>query len=75
MKKKSRAQRDREVQEKKVLVQQRVDMNARLQQRMKKEENDFDERGEQVLKETTATTGGNSGKELSAKEKQAVFPF
>merc|ERR1719301_236296 len=52
-----RNQRDREVQEKKVLVQQRVEMNQRLEQRERllKQQQDLDRAGEQALKTTAAT--------------------
>merc|ERR1719324_1737138 len=49
-----RNQRDREVQEKKTLVQQRVEMNVRLEQRerMQKQKQDLDRAGELALKTT-----------------------
>jgi len=51
-----RNQRDKEVQEKKVLVQQRVEMNQRLEQRerMLKQQQDLDRAGELALKTTSA---------------------
>jgi len=51
-----RNQRDKEVQEKKLLVQQRVEMNQRLQQRerMLKQQQDLDRAGEIALKTTSA---------------------
>merc|ERR1719218_226633 len=51
-----RSQRDREVQDKKVLVQQRVEMNQRLEQREKmlKQQQDLDLAGELALKTTSA---------------------
>lgn len=51
-----RNQRDKEVQEKKLLVQQRVEMNQRLEQRerMLKQQQDLDKAGELALKTTSA---------------------
>lgn len=51
-----RNQRDKEVQEKKGLVQQRVEMNQRLEQRerMLKQQQDLDRAGELALKTTSA---------------------
>merc|ERR1712093_272304 len=58
-----RNQRDKEVQEKKALVQQRVEMNQRLEQRewMLKKQQDLDRAGERQLKEMSAATDPNSG--------------
>jgi len=58
-----RNQRDKEVQEKKLLVQQRVEMNQRLEQRerMLKKQQDLDRAGERQLKETSVTTDTNTG--------------
>merc|ERR1719230_365607 len=57
-----RNQRDREVQEKKALVEQRVTMNKRLEQREKKlrEKEDAD-KSEQKLKEASATSDLTAG--------------
>merc|ERR1719265_3097242 len=51
-----RNQRDKEVQEKKALVQQRVEMNMKLEQRerMLRQQQDLDRAGEPALKTTTA---------------------
>merc|ERR1712187_301762 len=51
-----RNQRDKEVQEKKVLVQQRVEMNVRLEQRerMLKKQQDQDKQTEKQMKEMSA---------------------
>merc|ERR1719327_1478064 len=51
-----RNQRDKEVQEKKVLVQQRVEMNQRPEQRERtlKQQQDLDRAGELALKTTSA---------------------
>jgi len=56
-----RNQRDKEVQEKKLLVQQRVEMNQRLEQRerMLKKQQDLDRAGERQLKEMSVTTDMN----------------
>merc|ERR1712190_345803 len=58
-----RNQRDKEVQEKKILVQQRVEMNHRLEQREKmlKQQQDVDAQGEHQLKEMSATSDLNAG--------------
>merc|ERR1712151_1400904 len=52
-----RNQRDKEVQEKKLLVEQRVAMNKRLEQREKmlKKQQELDKQGEKQLKEMSAT--------------------
>merc|ERR1711966_534274 len=51
-----RNQRDKEVQEKKALVQQRVEMNNRLEarERMLRQQQDLDKAGELAVKTTTA---------------------
>merc|ERR1719335_1082872 len=58
-----RNQRDKEVQEKKALVQQRVSMNKRLEQREKKlrEKEEQDKSSEQKLKEASATSDLTAG--------------
>eukprot|EP00928_Gymnodinium_smaydae_P036964 TRINITY_DN25742_c0_g1_i1.p1 TRINITY_DN25742_c0_g1~~TRINITY_DN25742_c0_g1_i1.p1 ORF type:complete len:525 (-),score=196.63 TRINITY_DN25742_c0_g1_i1:788-2362(-) len=58
-----RNQRDREVQEKKILVQQRVDMNQRLEQREKmlKKQQEQDRAAERQRQELDATAGTNAG--------------
>merc|ERR1719217_2061750 len=58
-----RNQRDKEVQEKKILVQQRVEMNQRLEQRerMLKQQQDLDRAGELALKTTSATSDITAG--------------
>merc|ERR1711933_99879 len=58
-----RNQRDREVQEKKMLVEQRVTMNKRLEQREKKlrEKEEQEKSSEQKLKEASATSDLTAG--------------
>merc|ERR1719230_639686 len=58
-----RNQRDKEVQEKKQLVEQRVIMNKRLEQREKmlKQQQEIDKAGEQKLKEMSATSDITAG--------------
>merc|ERR1719475_11431 len=58
-----RNQRDKEVQEKKLLVQQRVEMNHRWEQRerMLKKQQDLDRAGERQLKEMSATSDITAG--------------
>jgi len=58
-----RNQRDKEVQEKKLLVQQRVEMNQRLEQRerMLKKQQDQDRAGERQLKEMSVTSDLTAG--------------
>merc|ERR1719440_2271343 len=53
-----RNQRDKEVQEKKVLVEQRVQMNKRLEQREKmlKQQQDLDKASDRQMKEMSATS-------------------
>merc|ERR1712070_413702 len=52
-----RNQRDKEVQDKKMLVQQRVEMNQRLEQRerMLKKQQDLDRAGDRQLKDISNT--------------------
>merc|ERR1711948_46239 len=58
-----RNQRDKEVQEKKQLVEQRVAMNKRLEQREKKlrQQQESDAQGEKQLKEMSATSDLTAG--------------
>merc|ERR1719163_1948296 len=58
-----RNQRDKEVQEKKLLVQQRVEMNQRLEQRerMLKKQQDQERVGERHMKEMSATSDLTAG--------------
>merc|ERR1719183_2577521 len=65
-----RNQRDREVQEKKVLVQQRVEMNQRLEQRerMLKKQQDQDRQSERQMKEMTSAPDRTGGAESDASQ-------
>jgi coiled-coil domain-containing protein 151 len=67
-----RNQRDKEVQEKKVLVQQRVEMNRRLEQRerMLKQQQDLDKAGELALKTTSAMAELAAGMSRNEAEEQ-----
>lgn len=57
-----RNQRDKEVQDKKLLVQQRVEMNQRLEQRerMLKKQQDLEKAGERAQKDPTTSSDPNS---------------
>jgi len=74
-----RNQRDKEVQEKKLLVQQRVEMNARLELREKrlKTEQNLDREGELALKTSSnlAENAIQSANEGAEEEKQRVQEF
>mmetsp|Transcript_60050 Transcript_60050/g.106879 ORF Transcript_60050/g.106879 Transcript_60050/m.106879 type:complete len:530 (+) Transcript_60050:80-1669(+) len=74
-----RNQRDSEVQEKKVLVEQRVEMNKRLELREKtlKQQQDLDKASERQLKEMSATsdlTAGISG-DYAQEERQKIADY
>mmetsp|Transcript_123119 Transcript_123119/g.226850 ORF Transcript_123119/g.226850 Transcript_123119/m.226850 type:complete len:536 (-) Transcript_123119:145-1752(-) len=74
-----RNQRDKEVQEKRMLVQQRVEMNQRLEQRerMLKKQQDLDKQGERQLKEMSATSDLTSGisNDFALEEKQKLLDY
>jgi len=74
-----RNQRDKEVQEKKLLVQQRVEMNQRLEQRerMLKKQQDLDRAGERQLKEMSATSDLTAGinNDYAAEERQKLSDY
>merc|ERR1719253_1926500 len=74
-----RNQRDKEVQDKKLLVQQRVEMNQRLEQRerMLKKQQDLERAGERQLKETSATTDMTSGisSDYANEERQKLMDY
>jgi len=74
-----RNQRDKEVQEKKLLVQQRVEMNQRLEQRerMLKKQQDLDRAGERQLKEMSVTTDTNTGalNDIAVEERQKIGDY
>jgi hypothetical protein len=74
-----RNQRDREVQEKKSLVEQRVTMNKRLEQREKKlrEKEEFEKTSEQKLKEASATSDLTAGisSDYANEERQKLMDY
>merc|ERR1712151_831729 len=74
-----RNQRDREVQEKKMLVEQRVTMNKRLEQREKKlkEKEDQEKSSEQKLKEASATSDLTAGisSDYANEERQKLLDY
>merc|ERR1712151_1013799 len=74
-----RNQRDKEVQEKKLLVEQRVAMNKRLEQREKmlKQQQDADAQGERQLKEMSATSDLTAGisNDYANEERQKIADY
>eukprot|EP00927_Polykrikos_kofoidii_P006175 TRINITY_DN12502_c1_g1_i1.p1 TRINITY_DN12502_c1_g1~~TRINITY_DN12502_c1_g1_i1.p1 ORF type:complete len:525 (+),score=148.50 TRINITY_DN12502_c1_g1_i1:122-1696(+) len=73
-----RNQRDKEVQEKKILVQQRVEMNHRLEQREKilKKQQEIEMQGEKQMKDMMAMTdSAQSANDLAAEEKQTLQDY
>jgi len=74
-----RNQRDKEVQEKKMLVEQRVEMNKRLEIREKsmKQQQDMDRASERQLKEMSVTSDMNSGMagDVGQEERQKEFDY
>merc|ERR1719356_2042973 len=74
-----RNQRDKEVQEKKALVEQRVAMNKRLEQREKylKSQQDLDKAGERQLKEMSATSDLTAGisNDYAQEERQKLLDY
>jgi len=74
-----RNQRDKEVQEKKALVEQRVAMNKRLEQREKmlKQQQDVDTSGEKQLKEMSATSDLTAGisSDYANEERQKLMDY
>merc|ERR1719343_1941919 len=74
-----RNQRDKEVQEKKMLVEQRVTMNKRLEQREKmlKQQQEMDKAGERQLKEMSATSDltANVSRDYSQEERQKLSDY
>merc|ERR1719424_2095543 len=74
-----RNQRDKEVQEKKVLVQQRVEMNQCLEQRerMLKKQQDLDRAGERQLKEMSVDPDVTSGglNDFAQEEQQKLSDY
>merc|ERR1740121_1606885 len=72
-------QRDKEVQEKKLLVEQRVSMNKRLEQREKmlKQQQDADASGERQLKEMSATSDLTAGisSDYANEERQKLMDY
>merc|ERR1719401_897524 len=74
-----RNQRDKEVQEKKLLVEQRVIMNKRLEQREKmlKQQQEIDKAGERQLKEMSATSDltANVSRDYSQEERQKLSDY
>lgn len=74
-----RNQRDKEVQEKKLLVQQRVEMNQRLEQRerMLKKQQDLDRAGDRQLKEMASTADMTSGvsNDIALEETQKITDY
>merc|ERR1719253_2517504 len=74
-----RNQRDKEVQEKKILVEQRVQMNKRLEnhQKMLKQQQDADKQGERQLKEMSATSDLTAGisSDYANEERQKLMDY
>merc|ERR1719401_1607801 len=74
-----RNQRDKEVQEKKILVQQRVEMNHRLEQREKmlKKQQELDKQSDKQMKEMAATQdpSANVSNDFAAEELQKVRDY
>merc|ERR1719401_1224834 len=74
-----RNQRDKEVQEKKMLVEQRVAMNKRLEQRerMLQQQQDLDKAGERQLKEISTTSDLTAGlsRDYSKEERQKLSDY
>merc|ERR1719199_2478152 len=74
-----RNQRDKEVQEKKILVQQRVEMNQRLEQRerMLKKQQDAERAGDRQIKEVSGSMDMTSGvsNDIAAEEQQKISDY
>merc|ERR1719356_2381663 len=74
-----RNQRDKEVQEKKLLVEQRVAMNKKLEEREKylKAQQDLDKAGERQLKEMSATSDLTAGisNDYAQEERQKLLDY
>jgi len=74
-----RNQRDKEVQDKKTLVQQRVEMNQRLEQRerMLKKQQDAERAGDRQIKETSGSVDMTSGvsNDIALEEQQKISDY